>query len=196
MAEKETGQESKRDRVRRILINPLLRAGMRKQNKMKADQYSEMLTRLADKLSYLDELHLRGLEPKIIRHAKGKERNEWPAEVSIISWAYEVQSPPPRKCAYVVSVLKSKAGARALEYGYLPELLMALRTFGPPFSKLDLQQLAQTARANRQDLKRVREMIERGTAPLERRQWMDWYLRHEREAKAIMEMDISEGQAA
>ena len=40
-------KETKRDRVRRILITPLVQAGMRRQTKMKAPDCEAMLVRLA-----------------------------------------------------------------------------------------------------------------------------------------------------
>ncbi|MFW2541519.1 hypothetical protein ACN2XU_02675 [Primorskyibacter sp. 2E107] len=187
--------ETKRDRVRRILITPLLRAGMRKQTRQKADEYADMLVRLADKLAYLDEQHLRGLAAFATRWAKGKARNEWPDEVTLVSRAYELQSPPPRKCDYVVSVMRSKAGELARSHGYHVELFTAARSFGPPFSKLDLSRIANEARRNRAELDRVRGLADRGAVPVERQQWMDWYLRHEAEALAIMDMDLEEDAA-
>lgn len=187
--------ETKRDRVRRILINPLVRAGMRKQGSMRVAEYEEMLVRLADKLAYLSDANLRGLVPLITRMARGKERNRWPDEVSIVSWAFELQSPPPRACDYVVSVMRSEAGRRARALGYHVELFMAARKLGPPFKKIHLARVMADAERNRAEVRRVTGAIERGVAPLERRQWLDWWLRHEVEALAIMD-SVGEGEAA
>ena len=54
-------KETKRDRVRRILITPLVQAGMRRQTKMKAPDCEAMLVRLADKLAHMSDANLRAL---------------------------------------------------------------------------------------------------------------------------------------
>ena len=79
-------KETKRDRVRRILITPLVQAGMRRQTKMKAPDCEAMLVRLADKLAHMSDANLRGLVALFTRHARGPERNQWPDEVSMVSW--------------------------------------------------------------------------------------------------------------
>ena len=106
-------KETKRDRVRRILITPLVQAGMRRQTKMKAADCEAMLVRLADKLAHMSDANLRALVALFTRHARGPERNQWPDEVSMVSWAWAMQPPPPRANPYVVSVLQSAAGRRA-----------------------------------------------------------------------------------
>ncbi|MGH1447420.1 MAG: hypothetical protein ACRBBO_15405 [Cognatishimia sp.] len=185
-------EETKRDRVRRLLINPLEASGMRKQTRMKEPDYSEMLIRLADKLSYLPDLMLEGLVTWCTRHAKGKERNQWPDEVAILSQAMSLQPPPPRSCPYVVSVLRSQAGDRAEMMGYLTELFMAAKKYGPPFSKMNLDRLAREAQENSAEVAKVQDAIRRGVALNERRQWLDWYLRHQSDALAIRASDGGE----
>lgn len=181
--------ETKRDRVRRLLIHPLLRAGMRKQTRMKEPDYADMLVRLSDKLAHLSDQNIAGLKQWITRWAAGKDRNRWPDEVAIVSKALELQAPPPRDCPYVVSVMRSRAGHRAKDLGYHVELFMAALRFGPPFGKLNLDRLKAEAEGNRREVARVRDMIADGTAPDERRLWLDWYLHHEEQALAIMETE-------
>lgn len=183
----EASAETKRDRVRRILIDPLLQAGMKKQTRMKQPEYEAFQIKLCDRLSHMSDKNLLGMVSFITRHAKGGERNQWPDEVSIVSCALSIQPPPPRSCPYVVSVLKSEAGQRAKTLGYHVELFMFVRKFGPPFSKVNRKKLADEAQENRKEMSRVVNAIERGTALEERRQWLDWYLRHEAEALAIID---------
>jgi len=185
-------EETKRDRVRRLLINPLEATGMRKQARMKEADHAEMLVRLADRIAYLPDLHLKGLVVWCTRNAKGKEGNQWPDEVSIIRQAMFLQSPPPRSCSYVVSVLRSQAGRNARVMGYLTELYMAASKYGPPFSKLSLERLADQARENTKEVGRVQRAIDRGDATQDRRQWLSWYLRHQSEALSIINADEHE----
>lgn len=187
--------ETKRDRVRRLLITPLTEGGMRKSPSMKQDAYEALLVRLADKLSYLSDRHMAGLRERIIRNARGKERNRWPDEVSIIAWARQVQLPPPRKCPFVVSVLRSRAGVRARQLGYHAELLIAMRKSGPPFSKYDQNRMPEEARRNAAEAERVESLIRQGKAPVERQQWLDWYRNHQAEALAIMDAAEEEFEA-
>lgn len=191
----EDHEETGRERVRRVLINPLLRQGMRKQTRMSEPDYSDMLVRLSEKLSHLGEADLRGLVPWVTRFAKGKERNQWPDEVGIVAQGYALQPPPPRKNEFVISVLRSRAGARARDMGYLPELYMAIAQFGPPFSKYSIDRMEREAAENRAELGRVSKLIDRGTATQERRQWMKWYLDHEAAALEIMAGDAREDAA-
>lgn len=179
-------QESGRGRVRERLLNPLIRAGMKKSPRLDTEAYADMLTRLADKLSHLSDEELAGIAVWITRFAKGKERNIWPDEVSIVAQAYFMRPPPPRKNDFVISVLRSEAGRRALSLGYLVELYMALLKFGPPFTKYSLDRLARKAAENQRERARVKRMIDTGRAPEERMQWLDWYEGHERAAREIM----------
>ena len=185
--------ESKRDRVRRVLIHPLERAGMRKQRRMTAAAHDEFLVRLADRLAYLREDQLRGLVPVLTRHAKGKDGNEWPDEVAIVKWAYGMEPPPFELNDYVVSVLRSRAGAVAKDNGYIVELLLAAQRLGPPFSKLNTERLRREGQQAAQERERLRRRMARGDeVPLERRQWLNWYGAHEQTALAIMAGDGGE----
>lgn len=186
--------ETKRGRVRRILIDPLLTSGMRKQARMKAADYDDMLVRLADKLGHMSDENLHGLVPLITRHATGKEKNCWPDEVSVVAWALAIQPPPPRACDYVMSLMRSVAGRRAFESGYHVELYMTAKKLGPPPSRYDQARLCRDADENRREVERVRAQIEAGTATLERRQWLNWYLGQQRECEDIM--NFAEGTAA
>jgi hypothetical protein len=169
------------------LIHPLERAGMRKQRRMTADAHNEMLIRLADRLAYLREDQLRGLVPVLTRHAKGKECNEWPDEVAIVKWAYGIEPPPFRQNDYVLSVLRSRAGAVAKDNGYLVELLLAAQKLGPPFSKVNTERLRREGQQAAKERDRLRRRLARGDdVPLERRQWLDWYGAHERAALDIV----------
>ena len=187
-------KETKRDRVRRILITPLVQAGMRRQTKMKAPDCEAMLVRLADKLAHMSDANLRGLVALFTRHARGPERNQWPDEVSMVSWALAIQPPPPRANPYVVSVLQSEAGRRAEAGGYLTELYIHATRFGPPYKASSVALVLKEAEKNRRELEQVRAAVARGTATQERRQWLEWYDRHARQAQAIR--TSLEGKAA
>ncbi len=180
-------QETKRARVRRLLLTPLITSGLRKHPRMTAEDYQAMLTRLADKLGHMSERHLTALEPLIIRHTRGKDRNIWPDEVTIVSWAYQLSPPPARTSPYVNSLMQSEAGRTALSMGYHVELFMMAKKLGPPPTRYNLARLAQEAQENRRELTRIEEQINCGMASLERRQWLAWYRHNEGECSAIME---------
>ncbi|MEP2782317.1 MAG: hypothetical protein ABJO67_03275 [Pseudoruegeria sp.] len=165
---------------------------MKKPGGMSVEKYNAFLLGLADKLSYLTDLHLDGVREYTMRIAKGPDRNRWPDEVSILNWARDRQLPPPRKYVFSVSVLRSRAGERARQLGYHAELLIALRKLGPPFTKYDVSRMPDEARLNAEEVVRVATAIKAGRATVERRQWLDWYQRHGAEALAIMDAAADE----
>lgn len=117
--------ETDRERVRRIMLDPLVGAGMRKQKRMSAGDHEAMLDRLERRLGYLSDACLEALADTVRRNAVGADRNVWPAEVSVMNWAAALEPPPDRDSKLVTTYLASAAGRRAWEEG--PEVAVALR---------------------------------------------------------------------
>lgn len=191
MAETESG----RARVRRLLIDPLIGAGLKRHPRMKDDAYKAMLDRLAGKLAYLGDEQLGGLVDLCVRMAQGKRCNVWPDEVSICKWAYRMQAPPTNLSEYAPSLMRSEMGRRARALGYHVELFWLACRIGPPPSKYELSRLMAKAEANRRKMAQVTGQIERGAALDDDRKWLDWYLRQEEACLSIMDAR-EEGAAA
>lgn len=192
----ENEPKTSKARVRRVLIDPLIRAGMRKQRGMTAEKYLDFIARLERRLGYMSEVHLRGLAVLLTKGAKGKERNQWPDEVTIISCAYGLQRPPPRSCDYVASLMRSAMGRAARDLGYHVELFDVAKRYGPPPSKYVLAQLQARADENRGKVKIIRDRIARDAASADDRRWLAWRLDQEAECMAILEAFENEGEAA
>lgn len=83
MAESET----KRDRLRRLLIAPLADEGMRFKRGTPEDKQKHQLGRLVDDLAYMTDAGLMTLCDWMRSHADGAGRCFWPATVAVISTA-------------------------------------------------------------------------------------------------------------
>ena len=152
-------------RVRRILIDPL--SGLARPRRVAEPQHRDNLDRLARKLSYMDEGHLRGLVELVLGHS-GKvalpaaARPACPPDGVILAWAYALQAPPIGQSDYPASVMRSAMGRRAHDAGYGVELLRMARRYGPPPGAYSLTQLRDEAEGNRRNRARLREAVEGG----------------------------------
>lgn len=123
----EETDRDRRERVRSVLIDPLIEKGMRKPKSRTGEDQEAFLDRLTRRLAYLGEGHLKTLAEAVERNAEGSARNVWPAEVSIVNWAATLEAPPDRDSRLVRSYLGSAAGLRAWNEG--PTVALALRKF-------------------------------------------------------------------
>ncbi|MEN9062861.1 hypothetical protein [Ponticoccus litoralis] len=73
------GVETKRGRVRRLVLEPLAELGWIRPKGMKAGAHADELVRLSDDLTYMSDLSLGALCDMLRSKAQGKARNEWPS---------------------------------------------------------------------------------------------------------------------
>lgn len=168
-------RESGRARVQRVLIKPLVELGMVRPNRMTVAQFVDFGARLQDKLAYMSEENLCGLRAALIRLASGKTRDQWPKEVTILSYAHGIQQPPSRDNDYAVSIMRSAMGRRAFAEGYHVELLNTARRFGPPPSKYVLSRLQDEARENQGKERVILDRVRRDVARADERKWLGGY---------------------
>ena len=192
-----TVQISNRERVRQVLISPLTEWGMVRPKRMTQAEFAAMQGRLAEKLAYMTDANLRGLLELVTRHAAGPDRNCWPAEVSIYSWAGGLQQRPARENDYVKSLMRSAMGRNARALGYHVELFLLARKVGPPPSKYELNRLLDRSTTAQRKRAKVEQQVARGTAALDDAKWLSWYSAAEAACLSIMdEQDQQEGKAA
>lgn len=117
--------ESDRHRVRRLLIEPLLAMGLRKQRRHSAEEQEALFDRLEARCGYLADGQLEALAEAVRRGAHGEARNVWPDEVSILNWAAALEPPPDVESRLVTSYLASRAGRTAWDEA--PALAVVLR---------------------------------------------------------------------
>nr|WP_321509452.1 hypothetical protein [uncultured Celeribacter sp.] len=183
-AGKEQQPESGRGRVRRLLITPLEAGGMQRKRGRSVADHEKMLTRLADKLGYMSDRGLQGLAMYLVRMAG--EGQIWPVENLILRTAWSMETPPPRDNAYLISLMKSRAGEAALEGGYVLELYAEARRLGPPPSRHQVLQLKDRAARNRDRARVIADQIKRNVAPATDRDWLEGYHRLRAEAEALV----------
>lgn len=185
--------ESGKAKVKRVLIEPLVKGGMRKSPKHKVEEHGAMLDRIAGKLSYLSEEQLGGLREFCIRAASGREHDIWPEEQHIVNWAYRQEAPPAERNEYVSSLMRSAMGQKAFMGGYHVELFIAACRWGPPPSKYEISKLRQRADDNRSKRERVQRAVSRGDVAEIDRQWLGWFEDQERRCLEVMQ---AEGEGA
>jgi hypothetical protein len=187
-------EESGTARARRILIQPL--AGLGRPRKISEAQHRDNLDRLARELSYMEEVHLRGLVDLCLGYAgkvslsKGGIAPACPDPAMVKSWAKALQAPPVQASDYPASVLRSAMGRRAFDQGMGVELLRMARKFGPPPGSYSLVAMRDQAEANRRRRKAYREAIEAGAGltPSQEAELKAWH-----DDALIVEQLVAEG---
>lgn len=186
---------SNRERVRRVLIQPLCDWGMVRASRVTLADHDAMLARLVDGLAYMTDANLRGLLEVVTRHAGGPERKCWPAEITVRAWASKLQPRPWRENAYVHSVMRSAMGRNARALGYHVELFLLAKDIGPPPSRYQLNKLLDRSKDAQRKRERVEAQVARGTAVLDDVRWLEWYVAAEAACLSIID-DQDQGEAA
>lgn len=104
-----------KSRVRRVLIDPLVDRGLRKQKKFDRDGQAAFLDRIATRLSYMSAPGLEALIEAVEARAGGAHQNVWPDEISIVNAARAIEPPPPINSRMICSYMASAAGRAAFD---------------------------------------------------------------------------------
>lgn len=168
MTEEQTTTETKRDRVRRMLITPAQDRGLRFRRGVAEEDQRKALDRLCDELAYLSDRTLLALREWIISHGDGAERTFWPSHAAIISTAEAYEPRPLEETPGVASWFRSRAGAEALAEGRLiAEFLWWEAKKRPPMSAHEKSLVAQRASHIVSEMTRTQDKLNRGMAPLQ-----------------------------
>lgn len=173
--------------VKAVLIEPLVRDGMKRPKGTNAEDHDKGLGRLAERLAYLPREQLEGLRPLIVRHSGGKAGGQWPDLVMIEKWAYAIQPPPPREHTYAQSLIRSAMGRQAMDEGWVVELYRTALRFGPPPARYVISQLRQEAEDNRRRRERAKEWNAVGRATPAEAEWLAAWHRDYQMCAAIIE---------
>jgi hypothetical protein len=165
-------RESREARVRRLLVAPLEEEGMRRPRSRSAEAHQDWIARIARRVAYLSDAHLALLREVVGRNGQGKDRAEWPAELSILAWAHALEPPPDEDSRLVSSYLASAAGLRA--WGEGPAVAVALRSFlrkwGRPPADGDWSGIRKDAGVWLAEMARIDEFLRHGTASAAQRE--------------------------
>jgi len=188
------GQETNRDRVRRILIRPLQEAGMGMKPK-KGERPAEREARerafldgLADELGYCCDRVLAGLREWAEASGEGTRRNWWPARVGFLATAQRYQPRPLEQLPAIASWFGSRAGAeaRAVPGRLVAEFQFIERHRRPPIHDTERRALEMRAREIADTAARLRCRVDENRADASDRASLGAYDDIERRALAIV----------
>lgn len=189
MSSEDLQTETKRDRVRRFLIEPAQDKGMRFPKRMPEAEQRKVLDRLCDSLSYMTDEALQALAAWAVRHGDGSDRSFWPPVVGLISMAEAYQPRALEEVPGVASWFGSRAGPAARAEGRLvAEFLWWQKHKRPPLDDRERKLITDKAATLGRDVQLADEAIERGVEPgPETRRFLQWYRSLEGRADALVQ---------
>ncbi|MBT9386969.1 hypothetical protein KM176_24225 [Pseudooceanicola sp. CBS1P-1] len=184
----QTQPETKRDRVRRLLLAPLAEMGFRFPKGTAPEEGQKRLDRIADELGYLDEANLVRLRESLRDKGEGSARRFWPAHATFVAYAQLAQPRPLHELPGIASWFASVAGQEALAAGRLvAEYRFWLRHHRPPMNDVERRRLAEQSRDAADRLARLRDKQGRGwrldAADLA---WLDAHQRDDARARTLI----------
>lgn len=185
--EGETGRETGRAAVRRLLVDRLNAAGLQRPRGMAAAAFEQMQGHLCEGLAYMTPDNLMTLAEALMDMA---EAGRWPSEVVVRDFARRLQLPPPRAKKIFYTWLASVEGPKAIIRGDLTELYRLLLRLPCPPSPYEKRMVQREAQENRRRVQLVRERMENGWATAEEIGWLNEYLADQEAALAI----VAEGE--
>lgn len=172
-----TPTESGRDRVRRLLIDPLAEAGFRHPIRTPEDKARAHLDRIADALGYMSDANLARLRAVLQTKGAGAARDFWPSLACVLGWAEVVQPRPLEEVPELARWFRSRAGTAALEGGRLvAEFQWWQAKKAPPRNERERFLVRERAQGHAERAELARDRLRRGV-PLrpEEAQWLDWF---------------------
>lgn len=152
--------ESNRDRVRRLLLDPL---GFRFRKDQDPEEGRKLLDRIADDLAYLDDRELGVLRAILESKGEGAARCFWPAFATFRGFAEAVRPRPLDQVPELRSWFGSVEGPRARAAGTLVETWQFIEAKKrPPVMPGDAEAIARAAAENARRLTIVTERKARG----------------------------------
>lgn len=192
MAEKTEKAESKRARVRRLLISPLMRDGMRFRHGTPDDAQKKALDGLADDLAYMTDRGLEALRIWALRNGEGSSKCFWPTRVSMIGKAEDFERRDLEELPALARWFASTAGQAALDGGRLAaEYAFWTRYKRPPVKPEDRKRVADRAAEWTVKAERIRDRVSRGLQPLhDDADWLNWYDRTTKRAAELVSKEV------
>lgn len=114
-------------RVKRELVEPLIRRGLAKPVSLTKAQFADMVEDLCARLAYMSSTNLMALEEQVASNGGGKDKDRFPIAQRILEWAAQIQPPGDDASPLIRAVFANQLGLDALSGGWAPELLMELR---------------------------------------------------------------------
>ncbi|MCA1336869.1 hypothetical protein [Pseudooceanicola marinus] len=197
--EQDQDHETKRDRVRRLLLGPLEGIGFRFPKAVDADEGRKRLDRLADELGYMSDANLRRLFEAMRSKGEGRARDFWPSHAAFVALAQVAQPRPLEEMPGLASWFGSAAGRAALAEGRLvEEYRWWLSKHRPPLNPQERRIIADRAGAAQSKVARLRERISlRLPVDAADREWLHAYEAHQDAARELVRRgQQAQGEAA
>lgn len=169
--------ESKRDRVRRLLLEPLAADGFRHRRGDDPDKARDQLDRVADALAYMSDDQLAVLRVALATKGEGAAHCFWPSYATIVGLAEAFAPRPVEELPELVRWFRSAAGSAALTGDRLvAEYLFFRKRKRPPLRPAEQAMIAERAAGWRRRLVLIAEREGRGLAPdADDLAFRDWY---------------------
>ena len=182
----ETEPETKRGRVRRLLIAPLEERGMRFKHGTPVDRQKRFIAGLCDDLSYLSDNSLALLVAWAKVNGQGSAKCFWPERIAFLQLAHTYE---PRALKDVRGVTSWFSGQAGREAAAVPGRLVAEYRFWrkwlkPPVFDKEKQFVAAKAKEWLQHAERAREFRSGGRSYDQ--EFLDAYEADEAAARALM----------
>lgn len=193
-----TDVETKRDRVRRLVLHPLAERGMRFARGVSAEDAERRLNEIADALAYMADDRLRLLEECLRSKGEGSAKRFWPERVTIFNLAEACQPRPIEELPAMASWFGSVEGPRAREEGTLVATFLFIeKVKRPPYADKHRARVLERSRELEADMARVRDRIDRGYGSDEDRAKLRWYEGLTARAEALVDAgDAKRGSAS
>lgn len=194
--EQNTTAETKRDRVRRLLITPLAEWGFRKPGDVREELHKKFLTNLADSMSYMTDDQLVTLRDFLKTRGEGKDRRGWPRMATIVPFAEQVAPRPLEEHPTICSWFGSARGRKALDEGTLiSEFLFLAKFKRPPLADGDWMRVRSRAQELDSERRVKADRRRRGVASRDDLQFLDWLDGIEARAMALLPEAATGGAA-
>jgi len=158
--------ESKRGRVRRLVLDPLSGEGFRFRHRTSEDKQAAELARLADALVYMSDGGLRVLRISLATKGEGSQRHFWPSFATVVGFAEAFEKRPLGELPQLLSWFASAAGREALKGQRLVvEYQFWVARKRPPISDQDKRNVLAHARDMEERVMRAQDYVDRGIEP-------------------------------
>ena len=195
-----TDVETKRGRVRRLLIDPLASGyggmGFRFPKGTDEKKQRSYLDWMADWLGYLSDEELRLLKACLSAHGEGAQRCFWPQRATVVFYAQAARPRPIETWPECASWFASIEGPKAQAEGTLVATMLFIEcNIRPPYTPKDRREVAASAADLLRRDTEARERVARGRDYGDDAQFLAWYGRLTARAEALVEPERREGAA-
>lgn len=146
-------------RVKKRLIDPLIRQGLQRPGGMTVSVFQDMQRELCQKLAYMSELGLDALAEIGAGMAGGSGKDRFPIARALLEQAGRIEPPPDDGSPRIRAVFQHAVGRAAVAGGYAPELLRELKkvsTFANDYMVTMARERAAVNRGRLDQIKRQR----------------------------------------